>query len=259
MPSNTLPTPKSLWHTRATWPAREDRLPSAVVLGILWIGILAGFGTDFARYIHQKPAPPLIVHIHAAVFSVWMFLLTAQVLLVLRNRIAWHRTLGWIAAAWACIMLILGPWAAMASQATHIHDKLDFSAFLAVNLVDVLGFFMLLAAGIAQRKTPAAHKRLMILSSVSLADPGFNRFIGLFWTNVPTSPATFFIYVFFGNILLIAVMTIWDIAKGRLLRSFVIGAASLLAAEYLAAWLLYNPSWGAFTHRAVIVWASHFG
>jgi hypothetical protein len=32
------------------------------------------------------------------VFTVWMLLLTAQVLLVLGNRMAWHRRLGWFSA-----------------------------------------------------------------------------------------------------------------------------------------------------------------
>jgi hypothetical protein len=90
-------------HVRGTWSAREDRLPSAVWLGVLWVGMIAGFGVDFPRYLHENPPPPRILHLHAVVFTVWMLLLTAQVLLVLRDRVAWHRRLGWFAAVWACV------------------------------------------------------------------------------------------------------------------------------------------------------------
>jgi hypothetical protein len=62
------------------------------------VGIGAGFAVDFSRYLQENPAPPRIVHVHAAVFTVWMLLLTAQVLLVLGNRVAWNRRLGWFAA-----------------------------------------------------------------------------------------------------------------------------------------------------------------
>jgi hypothetical protein len=61
-------------HTRGTWPPREDRIPSAVWLAILWAGMIAGFGMDASRYLHHKPPPPIIVHFHAAVFTVWMLL-----------------------------------------------------------------------------------------------------------------------------------------------------------------------------------------
>jgi hypothetical protein len=84
-------------HVRGTWSARDDRAASAVWLGLLWLGMIAGFGLDIPRYLHEKPAPPMSLHVHAAVFSIWMWLLTTQVLLVLRDRVSWHRKLGWFA------------------------------------------------------------------------------------------------------------------------------------------------------------------
>ncbi len=94
--------PSTKLHARGTWSARDDRTASAVWLGVLWVGIIAGFGVDFPRYLRENPSAPLVVHLHGAVFSIWMLLLTAQVILVLRDRIGWHRKLGWIMAGWAC-------------------------------------------------------------------------------------------------------------------------------------------------------------
>ena len=201
----------------------------------------------------------MVLHVHAVVFSIWMLLLTAQVLLVLRDRVALHRKLGWLVAGWACLMAVMGPWAAMASQATTVNAPVGFSPFLSVNIVDIGGFLILLALGIVLRKNPASHKRMMILSTVSLADPGFSRFSGFLWPTEPHSVLVWFIYTFYGNVLLIALMAGWDWWRGRLMRSFVVGAVGLLAAEWVATLLYFWGPWKGVTHGLVVAWVKHFG
>jgi hypothetical protein len=257
------PASRLVWHERGSWSAREDRVPSAVWLAILWVGMIAGFWMDFPSYLHEIPAPKMVVHIHGAVFSMWMFLLTAQVLLVLGNRVAWHRRLGWVMAGWAALMAVLGPWAAMSIQSGHLlrpdHSPESNPPFLAVNLVDIIGFLVLLAWGIALRKNPAAHKRMMILSSVSLADPGFARLMSHSVEYRPHDAMGFFWFVFYGNVLLIALMAGWDWWRGRLVRSFAIGAAGLLAGEVLCVYLIFWAPWRTLTTGWVVEWARHFG
>ena len=60
---------RRMWHVSGTWSAREDRVAPAVWLGILWLGMLAGFGVDFSRYLHENPPAPRIVYVHAVVFT----------------------------------------------------------------------------------------------------------------------------------------------------------------------------------------------
>jgi len=251
--------PKMTLHTRGTWSPREDRVPSAVWLGILWLGMIAGFGVDLPRYLHQNPPAPTIVHVHAAVFTVWMLLLTAQVLLVLRGRVAFHRKLGVFAVCWACLMAAMGPAAFIfaVAQAAKLHGPFPYP-FVSVHVVDIGGFLVLLAWGISLRKNPAAHKRMMILATVSLADPGFNRLLGYLIPAEPQSAFAGFFYVFYGNVLLIVFMLAWDWWRGRLVRSFVVGAAALLAAEYLASVLYFWKPWQALTLGWVQAWAKHF-
>jgi hypothetical protein len=43
--------PKRILHARGTWSARDDRTPSAVWLGLLWLGMILGFGVDFSRFL----------------------------------------------------------------------------------------------------------------------------------------------------------------------------------------------------------------
>jgi hypothetical protein len=58
------------WHTRATWSAREDRIPSLVWLALIWFGMVAGFGVDMPRFLHESPPPAAVVDVHAVVFTV---------------------------------------------------------------------------------------------------------------------------------------------------------------------------------------------
>lgn len=51
---------RMMWQVRGTWSAREDRLPSAVWLGILWVGMIAGFGADIPAFAHKNPPVPKV-------------------------------------------------------------------------------------------------------------------------------------------------------------------------------------------------------
>ncbi len=246
--------PRTRWHVRGSWSAREDRKASVVWLVILWLGMIAGFSVDFGRYLHEKPAAPMIVNVHAAVFVAWLLVITAQILLVESDRVAWHRKLGWFAVGWACLMAVMGPWAAMASQVVNLHTPGNDPQFISVNMVDIGGFLILLGWGISLRKNPAAHRRMMMLSTIALADPGFARFTGNLLAQ-PKSAIPWFFYMFYGNVLLILLMTAWDWWRGRLMRSFVIGAAGLVAAMFIASLLYFWGPWKILTTGWVQTWA----
>ncbi|HWE87665.1 MAG TPA: hypothetical protein VG267_22170 [Terracidiphilus sp.] len=247
-------------HERGNWNVRDDRIPSAVWLGILWVGMIAGFGVDFPRYLHENPPAPWILHVHAAVFTTWMLLITVQVLLVVGDRVAVHRKLGWLLAGWACLMGVMGPVAIMSSQAAKVRGGPGYDPqFLSVSFLNIALFLGLLGWGISLRKNPAAHRRMMLLSSVALADPGFSRLSGWIWPQEPTSALIWFFYMFYGNVLLMVLMAGWDWYRGRLVRSFVIGAATLLTAECTATFLYFWGPWKTVTTGWVAAWARHFG
>lgn len=247
-------------HTRGTWSPRDDRTASAVWLGILWLGVIVGFGVDFPRYLHENPPAPWFIHLHGAVFTVWLLIVTAQVLLVMRDRVAWHRRLGWIAAGWAGLMAVMGPVAVVARQAVNAGTNNSDPPFLSVNIVDVGGFLFLLAWGFMLRKNPAAHRRMMLLSTICVAgDPGFSRFTGWIWPENPSSIFVWFFWSFYGNVLLIALIAVWDWWRGRLMRSFLIAASALVAAESAATLLYFWGPWKALTAGWVIAWSKHVG
>lgn len=244
------------WHTRGTWNAREDRLPSLVWLAFIWFGMIAGFGTDMRRFLHESPPASWVVHVHAFVFTIWLLLLTAQVLLVVGNQVAVHRRLGWFAAIWICPMAILGTWAAMAAKAP-VPTGPASPQFLSLQMGALLAFLALTVWGVTLRKNAAAHKRIMILATVAILDPGYGRLDAWIWPNEPNSTLVWFFWNYGANVLLLGVMISWDLWRGRLMKQFVAAAAGLLATEYLQVLLYHWGPWKVFTRRLVEAWALH--
>lgn len=150
---------------------------------LIWFGIVVGFGSDLIRHVRTGEAPyPLIVHFHAAAFSGWLAVLTVQVLLIRARRQDIHRKLGMAAMVLAPIMVVLG-----IATAITVHRALfglpvtkptQDLAFLAIQLTDMLAFATLTAAAFLQRRNPSAHKRLILLATLYIADAGFGRWLG---------------------------------------------------------------------------------
>lgn len=239
--------PRTILHTRANWSARDDRIPSAVWLAILWIGIGAGFSLDIHGFVHQQPAATRVAYVHGFIFTMWLVILTVQVLFVLGDRVAWHKRLGWFAAFWALLMVIFGPWAAMAEAVTILPHP---ETFFSTQIVGIGFFAALIIWGLAHRKNSAAHRRMMILATVALSSAGFARLsFNLLHPQINT-PLSYFAWSYYGDVLLIVLMSAWDWWRGRLMRPFVIAAVALLAAEGVASFLRY---WGPWNDFAVAV------
>jgi hypothetical protein len=156
-------------------------------------------------------------------------------------------------------MAVMGPAAAVSRQIVNAGANTSDPPFLSVNMVDVGGFLVLLAWGLALRKNPAAHRRMMLLSTICVAgDPGFSRITGWIWPDDPSSIIVWFFWSFYGNVLLIILMAAWDWWRGRLMPPFVVGAAALVAAESAATLLYFWAPWKAMTTGWVMAWTKHF-
>lgn len=249
--------PGMKWHTRGAWSTREDRLPSLVWVALIWFGMIAGFGVDMPRFLHETPPPAKVVYVHAFVYTVWLLILTAQVLLVVKDRVALHRRLGWFAAGWAGLMVVLGLWVAMVAKGPVAAGP-GSPQFLAMNFGAIAAFAALLLWGIALRGNPAAHKRVMILATIAILDPGYAR-LSQWLIHEPPSIAWWFVWNFYGNLLIIGLMAAWDLWNGRLMKQFVVGAAALLALEGLQDFLYHWEPWKAFAVGLLASWARHFG
>src|SRR5215831_11748045 len=146
-----------------------------LIVGAVFIGFAR---TYYLAGVFRAPLPSLLVHIHGGVFSMWILLLLAQVSLVAAGRVSLHRCLGLAGCGVACTMVILGLMVATDALARHFTNgpkEEKVRTFYAVHVADVLAFATLAYHGFRARFTPATHKRLMLIATISLLDAAFVR------------------------------------------------------------------------------------
>jgi hypothetical protein len=160
---------------------RYDNLFFSGMAAVALIVVLVGFArTYFLAGLFRAPLPNLLVHIHAAAFTLWILLFITQVSLVTADRVDLHRRLGVLGFVLAILMLVLGTLTASDSLARHVaHPGTDtvegVRAFYTVPLGDMLLFPTFFYFGYRNRFQPAVHKRLMWFATLSLLDAGFDR------------------------------------------------------------------------------------
>ena len=87
---------------------RDRRFFLGIALLVL-IAVLIGFArTYFLAGVFWAKLPNVIVHVHGALFTLWIALLVAQVALVASRRTRWHMRLGIAGMVLAPLMVITG-------------------------------------------------------------------------------------------------------------------------------------------------------
>lgn len=158
-------------------PARRDDgffMGGAIAMTLVIVG---GFSTQLAMGRSSFGAP-LLVHAHAVVFMGWVAIYLLQNALVATNRVALHRKLGWLAAAWMVPMLVLGCAVTVAmirrGGAPFFFKPLQFLVFDPVSLFAFAG---LTAAAIILRRQTDWHRRLHFCAMAILLGPGVGRLL----------------------------------------------------------------------------------
>jgi hypothetical protein len=223
-----------------------DRNFHLLYAGLIWLGILMGFGPEVAGRLqgHAKPFP-LIVHFHAAAFVGWLALFTAQILLIRTKRWDVHRKLGFSMIGLAVVMAFLGPATALIADAREIGTPASDPAFLAIQFTDIAAFVGLLATAVVFRNTAAVHKRLILLATIYISDAGFARWLGgplhrLFGD----SPGSFWASAYLATATLMLGMGAYDLLTRRRLHPAWLGGLAWAAAMQITAISLYfSPAW----------------
>jgi hypothetical protein len=222
---------------------------------------LVAFGGFSTTYWLQLPAstfigPPLL-HIHAALFSAWTLLLLSQTSLAASGRLSHHRAWGFAGISLATAMVIIGMATAIYSLRTGLAAGYGdrARAFFIVPVSAVLLFAGFFAAAVANINRPEAHKRLMLLATISLLAAAAARLFfaaangvgpGMRPGLIPPTP------VYFANApsllleLLIVAGIIYDWrTRGRPHPVWYIGAAVITAVVLLRVPISATPQWMA--------------
>jgi len=227
-----------------------DRNAFLVLVALVWVGILSGFGTDSFDHVSRHGLDyPLIVHVHALAFVSWLVLFTTQVALIRVGRPDLHRRLGLAGLGLAAVMVVLGPATAVIMDAARYAATGHTPQFLAVQLIDILAFATLTGAALLLRGKPETHKRLMLLGLFYISNAGFARYLNGF-AATPLGDGFWgdIIGTYLGGDVLALSLGAYDlVARRRLYPAYIVGVGWMLCAELTALWLLHSPAWKAFT------------
>lgn len=148
-------------------------------MSLLMAGVfVAGFSTTVPGDFAPDPGLPLLLHVHGAVFTLWVLLFVAQPSFIARGSVALHRKVGMAGAGLAAAMVVMGWAATLFSIANHrVPPFFPPNIFLVMNGLGILVFGGLVAAGVTLRKRSEWHKRLMLCATVSILGPGFGRLL----------------------------------------------------------------------------------
>jgi len=238
------------------FPTRHDadRNVFLIFIGLVWMGVISGFGTDSFRHVSAHGLDyPWIVHVHAVSFVGWLTLFTIQASLIRSGRPDLHRRLGIAGAVLAGWMLIIGPATAIVVDAWHYKTNGETPEFLSVQFTDMVAFAGLTGTGLLLRANPAVHKRLMLLGLLDLSDAGFARYLnGLAIIPLGQGGVAEFASLYLGSDLLALAFGAYDLATRRRLHPFYIaGLAWMFAVQLLALFLFHSETWKAISLRLI--------
>lgn len=159
-----------------TRPMAERVFFSGMIL-LLWASVLFGFARSyFMAGMINAPLPNRLIHVHGAVFTLWMVLLVVQETLVATRNIKWHKQLGLAGFGLAVTMVVLGLLAATdALRRGAAPLGLDALTFYIVPTSTILMFAVLVYFAYRARFRPAAHKRLMLIATIAISGAAFAR------------------------------------------------------------------------------------
>jgi len=210
---------------------------------LLCVCVYIGFSpTYFQAGMMRAPLPSAILHVHGAVFTLWMLLFIVQAALISARRVKWHRSFGTVAFCLPPIMIVLGVIAAI--DALHRGVKigpLDPAVSAAIPLIGIVGFTIVIYASWRARRRPDAHKRLILVATMGLVAAAFGRFP---WDRIGLPPAAGAVT---GLGILLLILIVYELVSiRRIHRSTMWAAPVVFASVALAVPIGMTPAWHAF-------------
>ena len=219
----------------------RDRIFYTGMAAAMLLTVFAGFAPSYYLKTYTgTPALPWIVHAHGAAFSAWILLLLTQTTLIAADRADIHRKLGAFGALLAAAMVPLGIAVAIWSiRNDHTPPGIDPRSFLVLPFFDIALFAIFVTAGVVKRRQPQAHKRLLLLATITMLDAAIARLPGLFTLGPP---------VFFAiqDVFLLAAIFYDYKSRGRVHPAYIWGGLLILLSQPLRLVLSGTPLWLAF-------------
>jgi hypothetical protein len=233
---STLIPRRRIYRAVYTWAAL-----AAVII------VFAGFArTYYLKRVFGTPALSGLVHLHGLVMTLWFTLFFVQVRLVAMERVNLHRRLGMFGAALAALLVGVGTLTAITAARHGVTPGPPPLVFLTIPLGDMVVFSVLVSLGLAFRRRPMIHKRLLLLSSLGMVTAAIAR-IRIDFIQQGGLP------MFFALTDLCLLLCIgYDTAKNRRLHpAFGFGFLFIIASQAFRFWFSGTPQWLSFAQWLV--------
>jgi hypothetical protein len=228
---------------RPTVHKRTEDIFFGMLTALVIVAVFIGFArTYFLAGMFGAKLPSWLVHLHGALFTSWIVLLAAQVVLVSTGRVRWHTRLGVLGMFLAPLMVVVGFATLVAAVRRQFAPPAPLRIILVADTLTLSMFAGLVLWAFLARRDAAAHKRLMLLATCIILAPAISR-----WSyHFMDSDAAFFI-VLDSFVVFLVGYDLW--ARRSLHRATVWGV--LLT----AAWqLTYRPLAHSGLLDRVVVW-----
>jgi hypothetical protein len=258
MPSTVAAAPRAVAASSSGIRLAERRfylgltvaLAAAVLLGFARTFFLRAWYPDWAA-VHG--APESIFYVHGTLFAIWYLLLAVQASLITTRRVALHRRMGYTGAGLAAVMVLLGTFASLvaARRPTGFIDvSLPPLQFLVVPLAAIGLFGAFVALAVAKRRDTQAHKRYMLMASISMLEAAVGRWPFAFIR--ASSPIPFLDMPSLMTDLFLVPIVLWDLrSRGRLHPATLWGAVAIVGTHALRMPLASTAAWQGFAGWAV--------
>lgn len=206
---------------------RREHIFFCALVFLIVATVFVGFAQSyFLAGIFKAKLPSLLVHIHGALFTSWIALLAAQVVLASMGRIRWHMKLGVLGMFLAPLMIVVGFATLFAAVRRNFLPPTSLRIVLIGDTLTLGIFGGLVLWAFLARRDAATHKRLMLLATCIVLSPAISR-----WPfHFVETPVGFFIALDSFVLLLV----LYDLWKLRSLHRATIWGVLLTAAWQLA-------------------------
>ena len=216
------------------------RRPVYIGLSLLMASIaIVGFWPRyFGPLVLGTLVQPLLIHVHATVFTGWLVLFFLQAYFAATKRLQLHMTVGRIGIWYGGLLILMGLTTGALRAASSPPGRAE--QLLYVSFADMVVFGGFFAAAIWYRRKPKIHRPAMVVAATALLVAAIARMTFL----PPSVPIRLTLWA----LPILIVMAIDFKQTRRVHPVYVIGLLVFVVRRYSPPMIAPTAAWGSFAH-----------